>query len=266
MVLTDTHCHLNWDSYDTDRSVVVERAAEAGVALILNPGIDIPSSKAAIHLAEEHPIVYAAVGVHPNSASTWEAGTLAELRDLAQHPKVLAIGEIGLDYYRDRAPRYVQEQVLHYQLELASELSLPVIIHNREATDDVVRKLVDWQKQLLEANSTLAKRPGVLHSYSGNISQSQTALEANFYLGVTGPVTFKKADDLRQVVQQIPMDRLLIETDAPFLTPHPYRGKRNEPAHVQYTAQKVAELHSLTEDDVADRTTENAARLFRWKV
>ena len=266
MVLTDTHCHLDWESFDPDRPEVVTRALEAGVALMLNPGIDMPSSRQAIRLAEEYPNVYAAVGVHPNSSATWEDGTLAELRGLAQHPKVLAIGEIGLDYYRDRAPRYVQEQVLHYQLELAAELGLPVIIHNREATQDVVRKLVDWQKQLDQMGSKLAKRPGVLHSYSGNISEARTALEANFYLGVTGPVTFKKADDLRQVVQEIPLDRLLIETDAPFLTPHPYRGKRNEPAHVQYTAQKVAELHKITEIELADQTFENAARLFEWKV
>ena len=266
MALTDTHCHLDWESFETDNQEVVERARQAGVILILNPGIDLRSSRAAIRLAEAHPIVFAAVGVHPNSATTWEAGTLAELRDLAQHPKVLAIGEIGLDYYRDRSPRYVQEQVLHYQLELASELSLPVIIHNRDASHDVVRTLVNWQRQLLDARSQLAERPGVLHSYSGNITQAQTVLGSNFYLGVTGPVTFKKAEELRQVVQKIPLDRLLIETDAPFLAPHPNRGKRNEPGFVQYIARKVAELHNKTEDEVAIRTTENAARLFEWKV
>ena len=264
MQLTDTHCHLDMDRFDQDRDEMIARAVEAGVGRMLVPGLEIGSSKAVIALAEKHDQVYAAVGVHPNSGNTWQEGTLKILEELAQHPRVCAIGEIGLDYHWDTTPRYKQEGVFHYQLDLAAKLGLPVVIHSREAEHDIVRKLVEWQKQLAKRRLPLAEKPGVLHSYSGNIELAQQALEANFYLGFTGPVTFKKAKSLREVIAQVPLNRVLIETDAPFLTPHPHRGKRNEPVYVRHVAEKIAELHGLALDEIAQQTTANAAELFEW--
>jgi TatD DNase family protein len=231
---------------------------------MLNPAIDLASSRKVVELAEQYAEVYAAVGVHPNSAATWDAETMNELRKLAQRPKVVAIGEIGLDYYRDRAPRYVQEQVFQYQLDLAAELGLPVIVHNREATADVLRKLEAWHAGLLAAGSPLAERPGVLHSYSGKIGPAAQAVRRNFYVGFTGPVTFKNAEDLREVARQVDIGSILIETDAPFLTPHPHRGKRIEPGYVRLIAEKLAELKSLDLGELAAVTSQNAVRLFAW--
>jgi TatD DNase family protein len=264
MRLTDTHCHLNFEGFDADREAVIERAVKAGLERILIPAIDLETSRAAVALAEKYDLIYAAVGVQPNSGKSWEASTLKELQALAEHPKVVAIGEIGLDYYWDETPRYVQEQIFHYQLELAADLELPVIIHNREATGDVLRMLVRWQTALVEHRSSIAERPGVLHSFSGNAGDAQKAYEANFYTGITGPVTFKKALELQEVVQKAPLDRLLIETDAPYLTPHPFRGQRNEPGYVRYVAEKIGELKQLSLEEVAQATAVNAARLFEW--
>lgn len=266
MSLTDTHCHLDFDRYQQDREQVITEAVEAGLVRMLNPGIDVASSQAAIQLAQDNDRVYAAVGVHPNNSTTWEASTLPALLDMAAHAKVVAIGEIGLDYYRDRAPRYVQEQVFHHQLTLAAELALPVIIHNREATDDILRMLTTWHKTLVESRSPLVERPGVLHSYSGNLEQAQEAMGLNFYLGFTGPVTFHNAPELQEVVKQLPLDQILIETDAPFLTPHPHRGRRNHPKHVELIAEKIAALHDVPLAEVAEKTRTNAARLFNWEV
>jgi TatD DNase family protein len=264
--LTDTHCHLDFQLFDEDRNQVVSRAREAGVTHILNPGIDLASSQAALELAEKYAEVYVAVGVHPNSAGTFDQNTLPQLRDLVSHPKVVAIGEIGLDYYRDRAPRELQQRIFRLQLELAAESGLPVVIHNRQATADVLEGLTEWQAQLLRTGSALANRPGVLHSYSDNEENGRKAIEINFYIGITGPVTFRNAPDLQQVVASLPIEHLLIETDAPFLAPHPLRGQRNEPALVRRVAEKIAELHSRPVDEVARVTSENAGRLFNWRV
>lgn len=264
--LADTHCHLDFQRFDEDRDLVVERAREAGVTRILNPGIDLKSSQAALLLAEKYPEVYIAVGVHPNSASTFNQSTLPRLREQASHPKVVAIGEIGLDYYRDRAPRELQQRVFQLQLELAAELGLPVVIHNRQATEDVLEGLSNWQVKLAKADSALAKRPGVLHSYSDTEENARRAVEINFYIGITGPVTFQNAPELQQVVASLPTEHLLVETDAPFLTPHPLRGQRNEPALVRLVAEKVAELHSSSLAEIARVTSENAARIFNWRV
>jgi TatD DNase family protein len=264
--LADTHCHLDFQRFEEDRDQVVDRAREAGVTRILDPGIDLASSQAALLLAEEYPEVYIAVGVHPNSASTFDQSTLLRLRKLASHPKVVAIGEIGLDYYRDRAPRELQQRVFRLQLELAAELGLPVVIHNRQATEDVLEALTEWQAQLAKAGFALAKRPGVLHSYSDNEENARRAIELNFYIGITGPVTFRNAPELQQVVASLPVEHLLVETDAPFLAPHPLRGQRNEPALVSRVAEKVAELHSLSISEIARVTSQNAARIFNWRV
>lgn len=262
--LVDTHCHLNFHTFQEDREEVLTRAVEAGVEKIVNPGIDLQTSLEALSLAQRSPHVFAAVGVHPNDSTTWEAGTRDQLADYARHPKVVAIGEIGLDYYRDRAPQDVQQRVFREQLELAADLGLPVIIHNRDATEDTLTMLVEWQSWLETHNPVLARAPGVLHSYSGNLEQARTAWEHNFCIGITGPVTFKNADELRGVVADMPVDALLVETDAPFLTPHPHRGKRNEPAYVRFVVTKIAELQAVTSDQIAEATTSNANRLFKW--
>jgi TatD DNase family protein len=263
-VLTDTHCHLDFNRFDEDRLLVLDRSWEAGVVRVLNPGIDLDSSRAAVQLAETNDQVYAAVGVHPNSALAWNENTLRELRALAKHPKVVAIGEIGLDYYRDRAPRELQEQVFLTQLDLAASLQLPVVIHNRQATSEMLEILVEWQAKMVSKGLSLAERPGVLHSYSDEVEPALKAIEHNFFIGFTGPVTFQNARDLQKVAATLPIQHILIETDAPFLTPHPYRGKRNEPARVLLIAEKIAELKQKTFKSIAQLTTENAARLFHW--
>jgi TatD DNase family protein len=262
---TDTHCHLDFHTFDDDRELVIERARESGLERILNPGIDLETSRMAIRLAERYPEVFAAVGVHPNCAMSWNDQTIKELAELASHPKVVAIGEIGLDYYRNNTPKLIQQCALHPQLELAGQLGLPVIIHNRNASYDIIPMLVHWQGELDDSQMELANRPGVLHSFAGEQTTSEQAIEMNFFIGVTGPVTFKNAISLQKIIQSFSLERVLIETDAPFLTPHPFRGKRNEPANVSLIAGKIAELYGATAECVADITTENATRLFHWR-
>lgn len=263
-MLTDTHCHLDFDRFDEDRAQVLARAWEAGITRILNPGIDLESSRAAVKLAEANDQVFAAVGVHPNSAMIWNESILTELRVLAKHPKVVAIGEIGLDYYRDRAPRDLQKQVFLLQLDLAASLQLPVVIHNRQSTSDMLEILVEWQAKLVAEGLSLAEQPGVLHSYSDEVEPALRAIKHNFFIGFTGPVTFHNASDLQNVAAALPIEQVLIETDAPFLTPHPFRGKRNEPARVLLVAEKIAELKKQPFSSISRVTTENATRLFHW--
>jgi TatD DNase family protein len=263
--LIDTHCHLDFDAFVADREEVLSRALESGVERILNPGIDLKSSREAVHLADTYPQVFAAVGIHPNSAQNWDENTLDELRDLASHPKVVAIGEIGLDYYRDYTPHDLQQSVFRRQLGLAAELDLPVVIHNRQSTTDLLRILADWCAALGEPRSSLRKRPGVLHSFSEAYTAAQEALALNFFIGFTGPVTFSNAGELRETAAEVPLDRLLVETDAPFLTPHPKRGKRNEPAYVRFVAEKISEIKKLPFELVAATTSANADRLFNWR-
>ena len=260
MPLIDTHCHLDFNAYDGLRDEIVAEAAASGVTRILNPGTDLDRSRAAIALAETYPGVYAGVGVHPNSTAGFSPAHLATLHDLTAHPKVVAIGEIGLDYYWDDSPKDVQRAAFEAQLDLAAALELPVIIHNRDASDDVLAVLSAWTTALPAA---LRDRPGVLHSFSAPQSAAERGLALGFYLGFTGPVTFKNADDLRHIAARVPADRLLVETDGPFLTPHPYRGRRpNRPAYVRFIAERLAALHALPFDEFAAQTTTNAERLF----
>jgi len=260
----DTHCHLDFDRFNKDRDAVIQRAVRGGITRILVPGIDLKSSTAAVSLAEKEEMIFAAVGVHPNSGTTWKADTYDQLADLANHPKVVAIGEIGLDYYRDWTPQTLQRKIFRDQLHLAAELNLPVVVHDREAHEDLFATLVGWQQDLQEKNAPLAEKPGVLHSYSGNIYQADQVLEAGFYLGVTGPVTFKNAVDMQEVASKVPEPRLLIETDAPYLTPHPHRGNRNEPAYVVHVAEKIAALRGISPNEVGEMTSRNAKKLFDW--
>lgn len=254
-MLIDTHCHLDFERFDEERDQVVERAAAAGVGRIIVPALDLDNAPAVLALAERYETVYAAVGVHPNSAAGWQESWLAPLRRLARHEKVVAIGEIGLDYYWQRTPHDVQHAAFSAQLALAAELSLPVIVHNREAGADVIR--------LLLASPLAGKaEPGVLHSFSAPPEIAAQALAAGYYLGFTGPLTFKKSDELRRIAAAAPRDRLLVETDAPFLAPHPHRGQRNEPAYVALVAAELARLHGMEPAEMAAQTTANATRLF----
>jgi TatD DNase family protein len=262
--LVDTHCHLDFNTFDDDRGAVLARARQAGVRRILNPGIDIASSRAAIRLAEQHEEVYAACGVHPNDGKSWKAESLKQLRSLAGQAKVKAIGEIGLDYYRDRTPRQEQKRIFQEQLDLAAELGLPVVIHCRQAAEDVLTMLATWRDALLAAGSPLVDRPGVLHSFSEDDASAQRALSLGFYIGFTGPVTFQNAGELCQVAARLPLERTLVETDAPFLTPHPHRGKRNEPAHVRWVSEKIAEIHHLPAEQAAEQIYLNSCQLFNW--
>jgi len=262
MQLTDTHCHLDFDHFDKDREMVVHRAVEAGLVRILVPGVDVSSSRVATQLAEKYVQVYAAVGVHPNSGGTWNEGTKQKLRTLSKHQKVVAIGEIGLDYYRQWTPQNIQKKILKLQLDLANEVELPVILHCREAYGDIQKILTEWLDGL--STNKLSNAPGVFHSFSGNIEQVNLFLKKNFYIGISGPVTYKNAESLRRIIAEIPVDRILIETDAPYLTPHPRRGKRNEPAFVGYVAERIAEIWNLSPLEVGEITSENSKKLFNW--
>jgi TatD DNase family protein len=269
-VLTDTHCHIDLEKFSTDREEVLERARQADVGCILVPGLNLSSSQTILRLVEKEPILFAAVGVHPTDASGFSEAEIVELRELAHHPKVKAIGEIGLDYYWDACLHKDQQAALRMQLDLAGDLGLPVVIHFREKRDssdgpcaeDLLVILEDWVQELISAGNPLAGHPGVLHSFSGTIHTAERAIDLGFYLGVTGPVTYNKSR--QDLISKISMDKLLVETDSPFLAPTPFRGKRNEPANVRLIADKIALLHSSSLEQCASVTTANAARLFNW--
>ena len=244
--------------------MVVDRARQNGVERILNPAIHLASSFDILRLAESIDEVYAAVGVHPNEALSWESGMQDSIQEAAHHSKVVAIGEIGLDYYRDYSPRDLQRRVFTHQLDLAAEMNLPVIIHNRQASEDVLELLTAWHATLVKANSPLKDRPGVLHSFSDQLPVAKQAIDIGFFIGFTGPITYKNTYNLQELVKSIPLDSILIETDAPFLPPHPHRGKRNEPAHVRLVAEKLSELLEVDYQTVAKATTNNSKRLFGW--
>ncbi len=260
MNLIDTHCHLNFHQFDTDRAAVVERAARAGVSRILIPAVDADSASQAVALAAEYAGVFASVGIHPNDTAAFTSADLDLIRELASALKVVAIGEIGLDYHWDKSPKASQRRAFEAQLALARDLEMPVIIHNREASDDVIAILEAWARDL---PPSIRDRPGVLHSFSAPQSTAERALACGFYLGFTGSITYKNADDLRQIAALMPLDRLLIETDAPYLTPIPHRGQRNEPAYVRLVAERIAALRRLPLDEIASATTANAERLFQ---
>lgn len=257
--MIDTHCHLNFDSFDADRDEVVARASAAGVDRIINPAVDMQTAEAAVKLADRYSGVFAAVGVHPNSALSWSPEVADAIAYLARSRKVVAIGEIGLDYHWDYSPRQVQISAFEAQLELASSLNLPVIIHNRESDEDVMRILETWASGL---EGQLVTRPGVMHSFSGTPDIAERALASGFYLGFTGPITYKNADLTRRIAASVPVDRLLVETDAPFLTPIPHRGKRNEPEYIPLVVNRLASVKGVPSEEMAEATTCNAERLF----
>jgi TatD DNase family protein len=241
------------------------------VIRILNPGIDLPSSDAAVKLAEDYAEVFAAVGVHPNDALSWTESSITDLRNLAQQAKVAAIGEIGLDYYWKKTPIDLQKQILWEQLMVAAEMGLPVVIHVRDANQDESQAMVDclqiletWHDRLIEEGNMLANNPGVLHSFSGSQEHARRAVSLSFCIGMTGPVTFPKSLVMQSVAMSVPLEFLLIETDAPFLTPQPHRGQRNEPAYVRYVAEKIAQLRDYTYEELIAIMSDNASRLFNW--
>ncbi len=270
MKLTDTHCHLDLERFETDRWQVIERAQAAGLIRILIPALNEISAAGITKLVQSSPLLYAAVGVHPTESRTWNKDTLRALREQAHMPKVVAIGEIGLDYYWDAAPPHLQKEVLRQQLELAASLNLPVILHLRErgdaphgpCTEDLLHLVEEWVAALRSIGHPLAERPGVFHSFSGTLEAALQAIHLGFFIGVSGPVTYRQ--ERATLVAALPLERLLLETDAPFLSPIPHRGKRNEPAHIPYIADKIAQIHSIDRARVAAITTLNAERLFAW--
>jgi TatD DNase family protein len=255
-IFIDTHCHLDDPAFDPDREEVLARARMAGVEILILPGVEPEGIPRALALAERHPRLYVAVGIHPHVASQFSSQLLAQLRSWARHPRVVAIGEIGLDFYRDRSPREAQREAFRAQLELAGELGLPVIIHQREAREAVMEELERW----------LAARPGargVLHAFSGDPAMARIAVEWGFLLGIGGPLTYPRAESLREAARAVGLDSLVLETDAPYLPPQPHRGRRNEPAYLRNVAEALAQLLGLPMEQIARQTTANACRLFR---
>ncbi|MSN25854.1 MAG: YchF/TatD family DNA exonuclease [Geobacter sp.] len=251
-VLIDSHAHIYYRDYAADFEEMLARASDAGVAAMLVVGTDLESSRESVELAEKYPQLYASVGIHPHDAGRVTEKCYDVIRELAQaSPKVVAIGEIGLDFYRDRSPRDVQEVVFQRFLQMASELEMPVIIHDRDAHDRVMTIL--QEKKV---------RRGVLHCFSGDAAMAAQAIAMGFYISIPGTITYSSNEALREVVRAVSIDRMLVETDCPYLTPVPFRGKRNEPAYVRIAAEKVAEVKGLTLDDVARITTKNVRDLF----
>ena len=261
----DTHCHLNLEEFDQDREQVVIRASGFGISRILTPGIDIDTSKKAIQCAFDFDQVYASVGVHPNSGLSWTDETLNELMQLANKEKVVAIGEIGLDYYREYTPRALQRSIFSHQLEFAARIGLPVIVHNRDASEDITELLLDWQSVMANNRIELGNHPGVLHSFSGSLDMAAEMVAHHFKIGISGPVTFQNAQNLQAVVASLPLESIFIETDAPYLTPQPFRGKRNEPSNVRIVAEKIAQIKGIQVEQVAKATTQEADKLFNWR-
>ncbi|GIP50753.1 TatD family hydrolase [Paenibacillus sp. DXFW5] len=252
-MLFDTHTHLDAPQFDEDREEVIARAVEQGVTRMINIGFNRETIPSTMKLAESYDFIYAAVGWHPQDAITMQEGDLDWIAELCKHDKVVAIGEIGLDYYWDTSPKEVQHDVFRKQIGLARSLGMPISIHNRDAHEDVVRILREEK-----ANEV----GGVMHSFSGSWEIAKMCLDLGFHLSFGGPITFKNAKQPKEVLTKTPMDRLLIETDSPYLTPHPYRGKRNESAHVRLVAEMAAELKGVTFEEIAEITTRNAMERF----
>lgn len=253
--MIDSHAHLDDPSFDADRDAVLDRAAGAGLTRIVTIGCDLATSRSAVDLAARHPFLAATVGVHPHESASADEATLREIEALSKQPGVVGWGEIGLDYHYMHAPKGVQQEAFRQQIRLARGRNLPLVIHTREARDDTFRILSEEGAEAIG---------GVFHCFTGDWPMAQAALEMGFMISVSGIVTFPRAADLHEVVRRVPLNRLMIETDCPYLTPVPYRGKRNEPAHVQYVARRIAELREATPyEEILGQTAENTRRLFR---
>ncbi|WP_019536499.1 TatD family hydrolase [Paenibacillus ginsengihumi] len=252
-MLIDSHAHLNVRAFDDDRQDVIRRAREHGIGRIINIGFNRETIPGSIALAEQHDFIYSTVGWHPTDAAFMTADDLDWIESLCRHEKVVAIGEIGLDYYWDTSPKDVQMKVFREQIRLARKLGMPIVIHNRDAHQDIVQVLREEKA---------ADVGGVMHCFSGSWETAKLCLDMNFYISFGGPITFKNARQPKEVLSRVPMERLLIETDAPYLTPHPFRGKRNESAHVKLVAEAAAEIKGISFDELAQVTTDNATKLF----
>ena len=252
-MLVDTHAHLQWASFNKDREAVISRARKVGVENIVNIGFDADGSREAIELAEKHEGVYATVGIHPHNASQLNQNLLDKLRKLSENPKVVAIGEIGLDYYRNLSPREAQKKAFKAQLTLAEELGLPVVIHDREAHTDTLQILSKFK----------GKTKGVMHCFSGSREMAEQCVKLGFYISFAGPVTFPNSRKLHEVAEWTDLNKILLETDSPWLAPQNKRGRRNEPAFLPFIAKKIAELKGISADDLAAATTKNAKDIFQ---
>ncbi len=250
----DTHVHLNADQYDDDLKEVIERALENNVTKMIVIGFDRKTIERAMALIEEYDFLYAVIGWHPVDAVDCTNADLEWIEELSAHPKVVGIGETGLDYHWDKSPKDIQQEVFRKQIQLAKKLQLPIIIHNREATEDVLTILKE---------ENAAEVGGIMHCFGGSVETAQISIDMNFMISLGGPVTFKNAKKPKEVAAQIPLEHLLIETDAPYLAPHPYRGKRNEPSYVTLVAEEIARLRDLPVEEVAKITTQNAERFFK---
>ncbi|MGK9045596.1 TatD family hydrolase [Mammaliicoccus vitulinus] len=253
-MLIDTHVHLNADQYDEDLQEVIDRALEEGIDRMFVVGFDTKTIERTMKLIDEYEFIYGIIGWHPVDAIDCTEERLEWVEKLSKHPKIIGIGEMGLDYHWDKSPKDVQKEVFRKQIALAKRVQLPIIIHNREATQDCV-------DILKEENAS--EVGGIMHSFSGSNEIADEILKMNFYISLGGPVTFKNAKQPKEVAQHVPLDRLLVETDAPYLSPHPYRGKRNEPARVKLVAEQIAELRGISYEEVCEATTQNAERLFK---
>lgn len=253
-MLFDTHCHVNDEAYTEDRDAMLQRAIDAGVQYMMCPGTDVQTSAEAIALSHQYPQIYAAVGIHPEDAALATTAGLAQLRQWLQtEDKVVAIGEVGLDYYWPEPSHEIQQDVFIEQVKMAVELDMPIDIHDREAHGDTMDILRQYGKGIR----------GVFHCYSGSLEMAQELIKMGFYIGFTGTMVFPKSTKLKRIVQELPMDRILIETDCPYLTPPPYRGRRNEPSYVQYVAGEIARLRDMDLADVQRITLENGRKIFR---
>ena len=254
-MLSDSHAHLEMNDFDRDRDEVVRRAENAGVDLIITVGTTLDDCRKAVSIANKYKNVYAAIGIHPHEVKDIDETTYETLKKLAKMDKVVAFGEIGLDFFRNLSPRDVQIRRFGEQLELASEIGLPIIIHDRDAHQKTLEMLGGWK----------GKHRGVVHCFSGNYKMAEKCLEMGFFISIPGAITFGKSEKLQDVIRHIPVTDILVETDAPYLTPHPNRGKRNEPAYVIHTARKVAEIKGLSLEELASVTYQNTRNVFGIK-
>ncbi|MCL5104114.1 MAG: TatD family hydrolase [Armatimonadetes bacterium] len=257
MYLIDTHAHLNDSKFASDLPEVIARANEAGVGRIIVCGYDLESSRAAVELASRFECVFATVGVHPHDSKSFDESTPQALVELSRRPKVLAIGETGLDFHYHFSPRSDQFAAFEAQIELAGNVGLPIVVHSRESNAEVLQVLRQHSENIQGC---------VLHCFSGDEQFAREVLDEGFYIGIDGPITYKASEKLRRVVEMCPLDRLLIETDCPYLTPVPHRGKRNEPAYVRYVAEEVARIRGRVLEELAEATTRNARALFGTKL
>ena len=251
-MLFDTHAHLNDPAFDLDREEVMAGLAEKGIGFVMNAGCSLKSSQDIVGMTERYPWLYASVGSHPDSANEVNEAVIDAYRQLCRHEKIKAIGEIGLDYYYEDIPRDVQKRAFRMQMELASELNMPVIIHERDAHDDGMRIIKEFPQVT-----------GVFHCYSGSAEMARQLVDMGWYIGFTGVLTFKNARKAVETAASIPLDRIVLETDCPFMAPEPYRGKRNDPGYLPKMAEKLAEIRNISLEEAAHITTENAKRLYR---